>query len=236
MRQKLLQATELPPGSTMLPRMGKALTGQEIMEAVVGCAVEMLMEEGVSEVKAEEIGQRAREVMAAGDWAKGHLTYPKAEVEVEVREKDGKWGILGLMLLAQGMNYGVEVPELLDGWRKVAMRRAGPTQVPDDMREALGLPLTAQFRLPTGERVMAQLPTAGEPAKLPPRVQQLVDLPTGRSLAEQLFPSEEVPPNPLTSPPPQVAAALVGEPPALKLEPRAPQVVTQPAKGKGGRK
>lgn len=226
MGDKLLKAGELPPGSTMLPRMGTALSGQEVALAVNQVAADLLVE---LEVEKETVLALLTELdrrMWADTWAKVHLTFPRVVVEVAAARQGDKAAVSVVLDLAHNNKVTLDVGDLIwqaegsESVRKVA----GPSRVPDDLREQLGLPLTAQFRLPTGERVLAELPS-GEDTARHRESPQLVSKPVD---------GHKVPPNPLVGVPP-TAAELVGEPVALKAAPQAPQVVAKKHSGGGKR-
>lgn len=141
--QQILKANELPPGARMMGRQGRALTGMELAEGLAG-----LVAREVDELAGQScLGQ------AKGQWWYGlHLTFPRARVEW-VTCKEGIWIKL---LLGTGKEWEFRWQDRDADIRN--MREIGPFASPDDFREALGLARIAQFKLPGGDVVTAELP------------------------------------------------------------------------------
>lgn len=142
-----ISAETLPPGSTMLPRQAKAITGLEVMGAVVEAARRM----GVGELGVE----RLKDWLEKRGWTRANLTFPNLRVELEVG------GAEDLGVRIGGLDYRGAVEEFVwtDGEGKVRRKIiAGPCARPDELRLALGLPRLAEFRLPDGRIEVAALP------------------------------------------------------------------------------
>ena len=142
-----VSAEALPPGSTMLPRQAKAITGLEVMRAVVEAARGM----GVGESGLE----RLKDWLEKRGWTRANLTFPNLRVELEVGGADDVGVRIG------GLDYRGAVEEFVwtDGEGKVRRKIvAGPCARPDELRLALGLPRLAEFRLPDGRIEVAALP------------------------------------------------------------------------------
>lgn len=124
-------------------RQGRALTGMELAEGLAG-----LVAREVDELAGQScLGQ------AKGQWWYGlHLTFPRARVEW-VPCKGGIWVKL---LLGTGKEWEFRWQDREADIRD--MREIGPFSSPDDFREALGLARIAQFKLPGGDVVTAELP------------------------------------------------------------------------------
>lgn len=163
--ERLLRASELPPGSRMFPRQGVALTGQEIGEATIRVVVRLLENEGATAGEVAQVVDQLDEQMARGWWRAPHLTFPNAQLSFRVGlGGEGGWCRVVVSLGVQGNGVVVmEVGERAAGEIGRALE-LGPSRIPDQMREELGLPLTAHFRLPDGSVVLAELadPTAEE--------------------------------------------------------------------------
>lgn len=164
--ERLLRASELPPGSRMFPRQGAALTGQEIGEATIRVVTRLLENEGATSQQIEEVVDKLDEQMARGWWRAPHLTFPRAQMYFEVGLSElGPWVFVANELGVQGANSLVKL--CVGTWPPGQTARRlelGPSRIPDQMREELGLPLTAHFRLPDGSVVLAELadPTTEE--------------------------------------------------------------------------
>jgi len=141
--QKILKANELPPGARMMGRQGRALTGVELAEGLAGLATR----------EVDELAGQSCLGQAKGQWWYGlHLTFPRARVEW-VPCKEGIWIKL---LLGTGKEWEFRWQDREADIRD--MREIGPFASPDDFREALGLARIAQFKLPGGDVVTAELP------------------------------------------------------------------------------
>mgnify|MGYP001591582061 CR=1 FL=1 len=141
--QQILKANELPPGAKMMGRQGRALTGMELANGLAGLAAR----------EVDELAGQSCLGQAKGQWWYGlHLTFPRARVEW-VPCKGGIWVKL---LLGVGKEWEFRWQDREADIRN--MREIGPFGSPDDFREALGLARIAQFKLPGGDVVTAELP------------------------------------------------------------------------------
>lgn len=234
--ERLLRASELPPGSRMFPRQGSALTGQEIGEAIVRVVGRMLEAEEVEPIEINAVINELDEQMARGWWRAPHLTFPRAILWFEIAAGEGEtWcdiqvdlGVIGSATSKVHLKTGV-------GMMRVEPKslQLGPSRIPDQMREELGLPLTAHFRLPDGSVVLAELadPTAEEVGETRGWFKgPNYHIPIPRP--EQTEPSSEFsfdPANLVATPPPAPPVPLPVEKPVAKT---APKLVA----GKGGRR
>lgn len=126
-------------------RQGRALTGIELAEGLAGLAAR----------EVDELAGQSCLGQAKGQWWYGlHLTFPRARVEW-VPCKGGIWVKL---LLGTGKEWEFRWQDRDADVRN--MREIGPFGSPDDFREALGLARIAQFKLPGGDVVTAELPEA----------------------------------------------------------------------------
>lgn len=202
---RLLKASELPPGTRMLPRAGAALSGVELVEAALR-AVEALAEaEGTKEKVVEEVIERLRVELQNGSWYGAHLTYPQARIEIAATGSESTFRAeVNIQLTAKlrvQAGAGKMSEKMWEAYKKVKV--FGPSNIPDDMREQMGLSLTAQFRLPGGDIVTAELETE-DPARQdgplwgPRRGEARRDIPTSQAI-------------PLTRNPVPLGADLVGE-------------------------
>lgn len=158
---RLLKATELPPGSRMLPRSGAALTGTEIAEATLRVIERIGELEGIPEGSVQDVVERVGEDLRRGTWCSDHLTYPQARIEIAATGTSNTFRADVRIQLTQKLAVSAcagKMPEVMwEAYKKV--ESFGPSNIPDDLREKMGLPLTAQFRLPSGDTVTAELPT-----------------------------------------------------------------------------
>lgn len=232
MSERLLRASELPPGSRMFPRQGSALTGQEIGEAAIRVVTRMLEDEGAGQGVIDTTVDVLDEQMARGWWRAPHLTFPRAQMHFEIGIYKGEpWVFVGVELGVQGATSQVKLG--LGTWppdQKVRQLQLGPSSIPDQMREELGLPLTAHFRLPDGSVVLAELadPTTEEVGET-----------RGWFKGPNYHAPEIKPAEP--APTPAIASVdLVGTPALLPVVPPAPKVEVKPAPklmtGKGGKR
>lgn len=143
--QQILKANELPAGARMMSRTGRALTGSELATGAAAL---------IGSICGPEVEAAALVTARGQNWAGIHLTYPKARVEW-VSCEGGVWLRL---CLATNMNWEYHWNDEEADIRN--MKSIGPFASPDDFREALGLARTAQFKLPGGEVVTAELPDA----------------------------------------------------------------------------
>jgi hypothetical protein len=141
----ILKASELPAGARMMGRQGRALTGMELADGLAGLAAR----------EVDELAGQSCLGQAKGQWWYGlHLTFPRARLEW-VPCKGGIWIKL---LLGTGKEWEFRWQDREADIRD--MREIGPFASPDDFREALGLARIAQFKLPGGDVVTAELPEA----------------------------------------------------------------------------
>lgn len=234
--ERLLRASELPPGSRMFPRQGSALTGQEIGEATIRVVTRMLEDEGATDNEIEEVVDELDAQMARGWWRAPHLTFPRAQMHFEVGMSElGPWVFVANEMGVQGSATSL-VKLCVGQWPSGKAARQinlGPSRIPDQMREELGLPLTAHFRLPDGSVVLAELadPTAEEVGETKGWFKgPNYHIPMPRP--EQTEPSSEFsfdPANLVATPPPAPPVPPPVEKPVAKA---TPKLVT----GKGGRR
>lgn len=189
-----ISLAQLPPGSRQLPRQGRALSGAELAEGLVGLVERELGVEAAAE---------AEERLARCEWAAEHLTWPRAQVEWWT---DGR-GLWMRVELGRGLAWEF-------GWEDRdadvrQMRRVGPCERPDDLREALGLPIVVKFEDRAGNYLNVRV---SEPAVEPTILidDKVVEPVRG---ADPVVVTLEVP-----------ASELVAE------VPQAPQLVTQSSK------
>lgn len=129
----------------MMGRQGRALTGMELADGLAGLAAR----------EVDELAGQSCLGQAKGQWWYGlHLTFPRARLEW-VPCKGGIWIKL---LLGTGKEWEFRWQDREADIRD--MREIGPFASPDDFREALGLARIAQFKLPGGDVVTAELPEA----------------------------------------------------------------------------
>lgn len=156
---RLLKATELPPGSRMLPRSGAALTGTEIAEATLRVIERIGELEDVPEALVQETVERVGDDLRRGTWCSDHLTYPQARIEIAATGTSKTFRadvrIQLTQKLAVNASAGKMAEVMWEAYKK--METFGPSNIPDDLREKMGLPLTGQFRLPNGDIVTAEL-------------------------------------------------------------------------------
>lgn len=239
MSERLLRASELPPGSRMFPRQGSALTGQEIGEAIVRVVTRMLEDEGAGQGWIDEVIGKLDDQMARGWWRAPHLTFPRAQMHFEIGIYEGEpWVFVAVELGVQGSATSL-VNLCVGTWppgEKARQLNLGPSRIPDQMREELGLPLTAHFRLPDGSVVLAELtdPTAEEVGETRGWFKgPNYSVPEVKPPAPPLEPVEppvEIPPEGLVgTPPPAPPVPSPAEKPVVKA---APKLVA----GKGGRR
>jgi len=139
----ILKANELPPGARILGRQGRALNGLELASGLVSM---------IHSLVGEEAAVAAQSDLDKEWWPSLHLTFPRAKIEwVEVEK-----GIWLQCLLGNGKTWKFLLNDEEADIRN--MKEMGPFGTPDDMRDALGLPRIAQFKLPSGEIVTAELP------------------------------------------------------------------------------
>lgn len=144
----VLKANELPPGARILGRQGRALNGLELAAGLTSMIEQRLGEDGKLAVE---------EKLALEWWPSLHLTFPRAIVEwCDSKNDDGTVGIWLRCLLGTGKVW--EFRHLDEAADIRQLQKLGPFATPDDMRDALGLPRIAQFKLPSGEVVTAELP------------------------------------------------------------------------------
>lgn len=144
----ILKANELPPGARILGRQGRALNGLELASGLASLVEQRLGDDGRLAVE---------EKLSLEWWPSLHLTFPRAIVEwCDSKNEDGTIGIWLRCLLGTGKVW--EFRYLDEGADIRELQKLGPFGTPDDMRDALGLPRIAQFKLPSGEIVTAELP------------------------------------------------------------------------------
>lgn len=231
--ERLLRASELPPGSRMFPRQGSALTGQEIGEAIIRVVTRLLENEGADRGIIDVVVDELDAQMARGWWRAPHLTFPQAQMHFEVGLSElGPWVFVANELGVQGASSLVKL--CVGDWPgggPPKQLNLGPSRIPDQMREELGLPLTAHFRLPDGSVVLAELadPTAEEVGE------------TRGWFKGPNYAQPEI--KPAEPPTPQIAvepAGLVATPPPAPQVAQAPKAEAKVAPklvaGKGGRR
>lgn len=161
---RLLKATQLPPGSRMLSRSGAALTGAEIAEATLRVIERIGELEDVPEELVQEVVERVGDDLRRGAWCSDHLTYPQARIEIAATGTSTTFRADARIQLTQRLTVNASAGKMAgvmwEAYKKV--ESFGPSNIPDDLREKMGLPLTGQFRLPNGDIVTAELPTEAQ--------------------------------------------------------------------------
>lgn len=158
---KVLKASEIPAGARLLGRQARALTGAELASGLVALVDRVAGQ--LAAVACEQAADRA-------GWAQGHLTYPRAKVEW--CECPG--GIWLRLVFGRGGAWDWQWESREADIRE--MRELGPFASPDDFREALGLARIAQFKLPSGEVVTAEMPGAALRPVEPKRDQLIAEV------------------------------------------------------------
>jgi hypothetical protein len=144
----ILKANELPPGARIMGRQGRALNGVELASGLLS-----LIESKVGQWGAEA----AQKSLNNEWWPSLHLTFPRAFVEwCDCQGDFESTGIWLRALLGNGIVWEFRWNDENADIRE--LQKLGPFGTPDDMRDALGLPRIAQFKLPSGEIVTAELP------------------------------------------------------------------------------
>ena len=157
----ILKANELPPGARIMGRQGRALNGLELSSGLVSM---------IHSLVGEEAAEAAKSDLENEWWSSLHLTFPRAKIEwVEVER-----GIWLQCLLGNGKTWKFLLNDEEADIRN--MKEMGPFATPDDMRDALGLPRIAQFKLPSGEVVTAELPSQHLRSREPKREEILAQI------------------------------------------------------------
>ena len=133
-----------------MQRQARPLSGMELRDALVA-----IVEEKVG----SEPAKLAERDLDNQWWTSFHLTFPRTVIEwCDSRCPDKGQGLWLRCVLGNGKEWEYrwndEAADIRD------LKKIGPFQTPDDLREALGLPRTAQFKLPDGTVVTAELPLA----------------------------------------------------------------------------
>jgi len=144
----ILKANELPLGARILGRQGRALNGVELASGLI---------ELVTRIIGSEAGRDIEAKLEKEWWPSLHLTFPHAKLEYcsceYMLEGPGIW-LKATLAHRHEWEFRWN-DEYCDVRELITL---GPFGTPDDMRDALGLPRIAQFKLPSGEIVTAELP------------------------------------------------------------------------------
>ena len=216
-RGDLMKLNDLPAGSVQLPRTGRPLNGWELAE-------------GLKNLTWKEAGNGAALELEKATynewWNREHLQFPRAQVEWRMDEKSG-WVVLTLM--ANKWFQWEFGPVCKTEWTEL-VKRVGPCDRPDDLREALGLPVVVNFRQP--DKAIVSVRVDGGMGEFKP---EGVRYKTGMDQAM------DAPSQPVIGLVEIVSEELVAEPPKVPLLATKPVVVPAATKLqgvvlKGGRK
>lgn len=201
----LITLDKLPAGSTQLPRPGKPLSGWELSVGLVNLVDREVGEAGV---------EKLREVLANEWWNRENLVFPRARVDWS--SENGK--IWVRLILMGGKAFEWSFANYDGPFEHISS--VGPCDRPDDLREALGLPVVVKFRDRDGNTLNVRLDEAM--AQYKPQGVRIVrdEVVKPDSGADPVVVTIETPVDELVAEPPRV--------PLLASKPVAAPVATRP--------